>query len=94
MTTSSTGDARAATGTTVYHEMQVVHTFAKNAFDEVWTYLQPYRGQLRAHLRIFTLGANEEMHPTAKGITVSVSDVPKLAEALTALVEAAEDQKS
>jgi hypothetical protein len=34
------------------------------------------------------------MHPTKKGITVNVNDVPKLAEAVTALVEAVKEQES
>jgi Transcriptional Coactivator p15 (PC4) len=74
--------------------MNVVHTFVKNSFDEVWTYLQPFRGKQFAHVRIFTTGDNDEMRPTKKGITVSLNDVPKLAEALTALVDAVEEQKS
>jgi len=74
--------------------MTVLHTFAKNSFDEVWTYLQSYKGELRAHVRIFTTGDDETMHPTKKGISVSLDDVPKLAEAVTALVEAVKKQES
>jgi hypothetical protein len=34
------------------------------------------------------------MRPTKKGITVSLDDVPKLADALTALVDAVKEQHS
>jgi Transcriptional Coactivator p15 (PC4) len=72
--------------------MNVVHTFVKNSFDEVWTYLQPFRGKQFAHVRIFTSGDNDEMLPTKKGITISLNDLPKLAEAVAALIRAAEEQ--
>jgi transcriptional coactivator p15 (PC4) len=80
--------------TSVPDGMNVVHTFVKNSFDEVWTYLQPFRGKQFAHVRIFTSGDNDEMLPTRKGITVSLNDVPKLAEAVTALADAVKEQES
>jgi hypothetical protein len=92
--TSTRGGSATSTKTTTADEMTVVHTFVKNSFDEVWTYLQPYRGKVRAHVRIFTTGDNDTMHPTKKGITVNVNDVPKLAKAVTALVEAVKEQES
>ena len=92
--TATRGGSAASTKTTTAGEMTVVHTFVKNSFDEVWTYLQPYQGKLRAHVRIFTTASDDEMRPTKKGITVSVKDVPKLAEAVNALLEAAKEQES
>jgi Transcriptional Coactivator p15 (PC4) len=80
--------------TSVPDGMNVVHTFVKNSFDEVWTYLQPFQGKQFAHVRIFTSGDNDEMLPTKKGITVSLNDVPKLAEAVTALAAAVKEQES
>jgi hypothetical protein len=74
--------------------MKVVHTFVKNSFDEVWTYIQPFQGKLRAHVRIFTTGDDDSMRPTKKGISVGLNDVPKLAKAVTALLEAVEEQES
>jgi hypothetical protein len=74
--------------------MQVVNTFAKNAFDEVWTYLQPFRGHDLAHIRIFTLEDDDEMRFTEKGVAINVRDLPKLAEAVAALVAAIEARKS
>ena len=74
--------------------MQVASVFAKNGFDEVWTYLQPFKGHDLAHIRVFTLGDDDEMYPTKQGITVKVKDLPKLAEAVATLVAAPEARKS
>ena len=90
--TSTRGGSATTTKTTTADEMTVVFTFMKNSFDEVWTYLQPFKGELRAHVRIFTTGDNETMHPTK--ISVSLNDVPKLAEAVTALARAVKEQAS
>jgi hypothetical protein len=68
--------------------MEVVHTFAKRRFDEVWTYLQPYRGRELAHIRVMTRGDDDEMHFTARGISVNIKYLPQLQEAITALVAA------
>ena len=86
--TSVASDARAS------NEMEVVHTFAKNAFDEIWAYFQPYRGHEVVHIRTLTLGDNDELHFTKKGISVSVKQLPKLLEAVEALVAAAEGRSS
>ena len=66
----------------------------KNCQLEVWTYLQPFKGHDLAHIRVFTLGNDDEMYPTKQGITVKVSDLPKLAEAMAALVAAVEARQS
>ena len=86
------GGSATTTNTTTADEMTVVFKFIKNSFDEVWAYLQPFKGELRAHVRIFTTRDEEEMIPTKKGISVSLKDLPKLADAVTALVEAVEEQ--
>jgi hypothetical protein len=94
--TNSSADGACAAGkdTEANGEMQVVNVFAKNVFDEVWTYLQHFRGHDRAHIRVFTLGDDDEMYPTKQGITIKVSDLPKLAEAVAALVAAVEARTS
>jgi hypothetical protein len=92
MSKTSTRGASASEKTSTAGEMDLVHTFVKNAFDEVWTYVQPLGGQVLAHVRIWTMGDDEEMRPTKKGITVSVKDVPKLAEAVAALAAAVKEQ--
>jgi ribosomal protein L21E len=70
--------------------MCVVHAFAKTALREVRTYLQPYKGRDLAHIRVFAAGHDGEMHPTKQGITVAVTDLPKLDEAIDALIAAVE----
>jgi hypothetical protein len=95
MNASSNGSVRAATqDTTANDAMQVVHVFAKNRFDEVRTYIQPFKRYDLAHIRIFTLGDDDEMHPTRQGVAVKLSDLPKLAEAVAALVSAVEARQS
>jgi Transcriptional Coactivator p15 (PC4) len=91
--TATRGASATSTNTTTADEMKVVHTFVKNSFEEVWTYLQPYKGTPCAHVRVFATGDDEAMYPTRKGITVKLSDVPKLAEAVTALAMAVKEQK-
>jgi hypothetical protein len=94
LTTSSAGGACAAAKDAKANDMQVVNVFAKNGFDEVWTSVQHFRGHDRAHIRVFTLGDDDEMYPTKQGITIKVSDLPKLAEAVAALVAAVEARTS
>jgi hypothetical protein len=94
LTISSAGGACAAGKDTKASDMQVVNVFAKNAFDEVWAYLQPFKGNDLAHIRTFTLGDDDQVHFTPKGVTVNVRDLPKLAEAVAALVAAVEARKS
>jgi predicted metalloprotease len=54
--TATRGASATSTKTNTADDMKVVHTFIKNNFDEVWTYLQPFRGKQFAHVRIFTTG--------------------------------------
>jgi len=92
--TATLGASATGTKTTTADEMKVVDTFTKSSFEEVWTYLQPYKGRPCAHVRVFATGDGDAMYPTRKGITVKLSDVPKLAEAVTALAEAVKEQES
>ena len=92
--TSTRGASVTSTKTTTAEEMTVVHTFAMNNPAEVRTYLQRYKGEPLAHVRIFSRGRNNTMNPTRKGIAVSLDDVPKLAEAVTALVKAVKERES
>lgn len=92
--TSTRGASATSTKTTTAEEMTVVHTFAMNSPAEVRTYFQRYKGELLAHVRIFSTGRNNTMNPTKKGIAVNLNDVPKLAEAVTALLEAVKEQES
>ena len=40
-------------------QMHVVNVFAKNAFEEVRAYLQPYMGRQLAHIRVFSPDKND-----------------------------------
>ena len=82
--TATRGGSATSTKATTADEMKVVYTFVKNSFDEVWAYLQPFRGHDLAHIRVYTLGADDEMRPKKQGIAVNVRDLPKLAEAVAA----------
>lgn len=67
----------------------VVYSFPKNSREEVRATLSTFRGVLRADLRIWV--ADDEGdgdHPTRKGISVRADDLPKLLEAVQALIEA------
>ncbi len=92
--TSNGGVSATSAEATTADEMKVVHTFVKNSFDEVRSYLQPFKGNDLAQIRVFTLGADDEMLPKKQGIAVNVRDLPKLAEAVAALVAAAETRTS
>jgi hypothetical protein len=89
--TGSAGGARAADkDTKANDEMQVVNVFVKNAFEEVRAYLQPYKGGQLAHIRVFTPDKNDVDRPTRKGIALNIRDLPKLAQAVDALLAATE----
>jgi Transcriptional Coactivator p15 (PC4) len=88
--TSTRGASATSTKTTTADEMTVVHTFAKNAFEEVRAYLQPYKGSQLAQIRVFTPDKNDVDRPTRKGIALNIRDLPKLAQAVDALLVATE----
>ena len=92
--TPTRGVSATSTDATTADGMKVVHTFEKNSFDEVRAYLQPFKGNDLSHIRVFTLGADDEMLPKKQGIAVNVRDLPKLAEAVAALVAAVEARTS
>jgi Transcriptional Coactivator p15 (PC4) len=71
-------------------EITPAFVITKNRFDEIWAYVQPYGRHDLAHLRIFTVSEDDEMIPTKRGISIHVKDLPKLAEAVAALVSAVE----
>jgi Transcriptional Coactivator p15 (PC4) len=86
---SGDGDV-AGTNATTGSEITPVCVITKSRFDEIWAYVQSYGGRDLAHLRIFTVSEDDEMIPTKRGISVNVKDLPKLAEAVAALVSAVE----
>lgn len=69
----------------------VVYSFPKNSREEIRATLSEFGGRLRADLRIWA--ADDEGdgdHPTRKGISVPVEDLPKLLTAVQAMVDAYE----
>ena len=70
-------------------DVQVVHTFAKNSREEVRATLKTWNGHRLADIRVFASDdEGDGDHPTRKGICVKVSDLPKLREAVEALIAA------
>lgn len=89
MSNTSTGGARAAgKDAKSNNDMEVVSVFDKNAFEEVRAYLQPFMGRQLAHIRVFTPDKHDIDRPTSKGIAVDIRDLPKLAQAVEALLAA------
>lgn len=70
----------------------VVFSFPKNAREEVRATLSTYRGHRLADIRVYVADADDVDHPTKKGIAVKVADLPRLREAVEALIEAAGDE--
>jgi hypothetical protein len=67
----------------------VVYSFPKGKRSEVRASLSNYRGELRADIRLWVPGDGEdELVPTKSGISVPVEDLPRLLEAVQALIEA------
>ena len=77
-------ETKVVSSTATLVEAQVDYPFVRNAYQEVRAYLQSYKGQQLAHVRIFS----PEGSPTRKGITVSISDLPELSSSVDALLTA------
>jgi hypothetical protein len=66
----------------------LVYRFAKNSREEVRASLTTFHGRRLADVRVYVADADDVDHPTRKGIAVRVEDLPKLLEAVQALIEA------
>jgi hypothetical protein len=66
--------------------LTIVGTVPANAAAEVRAYVQPYRGRMLAHLRVFVLDQQGVGRPTKKGIAIDPRDLPELARAVEALL--------
>jgi len=76
-------------------EAQVVYTWPKNAREEVRASLTEFKGHRLADIRVYA--ADDEGdgdHPTRKGISVRVADLPRLREAVDRLIEAAGERRA
>lgn len=67
-----------------------VYRFEKNSRESVLARLTNYRGLNLADLRVHVAGVDGQPRPTPKGIAVRVEDLPKLLEAVQALIAAGE----
>lgn len=71
---------------------RLVYSFPKNAREEVRASLSTFHGHRLADIRVYVADSDDVDHPTKKGIAVKVADLPKLREAVDALIEAAGDE--
>jgi Transcriptional Coactivator p15 (PC4) len=72
----------------------IVYSFPKNSKEEVKARLSTFQGYRLADIRVWTADANDEEFPTKKGVSVKVEELPKLLEAVQALVAAAEEERA
>jgi hypothetical protein len=70
-------------------EPRVVYSWPKNSKEEVRAQLREYRGHRLADLRVYAADADDVDHPTKKGLCVRVEDLPRLREAVEALIAGA-----
>jgi len=73
--------------------LRVVSTLAENGRGELRAYVQEFNGRELAHVRHFMRDKEGRARPTKKGIAVDVRELPKLAEAVDALLAAAGDRR-
>lgn len=64
-------------------EDRLVARIAKNAREEIHVALRHYKGHNFVDLRVHARGADGEMVPTGKGITIKSDALPQLRQALT-----------
>jgi hypothetical protein len=66
----------------------VVHSWPKNAHEEVCATLGDYHGHRLASVRVYVDDEHGVPQPTRKGISVRVEELPKLKASVDALVAA------
>jgi hypothetical protein len=70
-------------------EARVVYSWSKNSREEVRASLTAFKGHRLADLRVWAADDNGDgEHPTKKGISIRTEDLPRLLEAVQALIEA------
>jgi hypothetical protein len=68
---------------------RVVYVWPKNSREEVRATLTTFKGLRLADIRVYaTDDDGDGDHPTRKGLAIQVRDLPKLLEAVQALMEA------
>jgi hypothetical protein len=73
--------------------LRVVSTLSANERGELRAYVQEFNGRELAHVRQFMRDKQGRARPTKKGIAVDVRELPKLADAVDALLAAAGDRR-
>ena len=69
-------------------EDQVVYAFPKNSREEVRARLATFKGHRLADIRVFVADEHDVDRPTKRGVAIRVEDLPKLREAVEALIAA------
>jgi hypothetical protein len=67
---------------------QTLHSFSKNALEEVRASLTQYKGKQYVDLRVYYKAEDDEFRPTKKGLTLAPDLLPELEQALQKLKEA------
>jgi Transcriptional Coactivator p15 (PC4) len=67
-------------------EPRVVYAWPRSMDSEVRATLTTYKGLRLADVRVYRADADDRDHPTRKGIAIRVEDLPKLLEAVQALI--------
>ena len=70
---------------------ELVYSWPKNSREEVRASLTTFRGRRLADIRCYIADERDVDHPTRKGLAIRVEDLPKLREALDALIAAARE---
>jgi transcriptional coactivator p15 (PC4) len=65
-----------------------VYSWPKNHSEEVRATIGTFRGHRIASLRVYVANEDDELFPTKKGLSLRVADLPRLREAVDALIEA------
>jgi hypothetical protein len=66
-------------------EIKVIHSFPKNALEEVRAYVSEYKKRDYINLRVFYKAEDGSMRPTQKGITLAVDLIDELVAAVEGL---------
>jgi len=64
------------------NENELIHSFQKNATEEVRISLTEYLGHKLIDIRVYYQGENNEYRPTKKGLSISVDKFSELQEAV------------
>jgi hypothetical protein len=75
-------------------DARLVFTFPKNQREEVRATLSTFHGRRIADIRVYRANEDDEDLPTRKGIALDVRSLPRLLEAVQALVDAANEEQA